>query len=84
MHDDIEDAINGNRYEDYKSKLQECLQKTHAGEISYEIIKEEGQAHLKTFTVKVMLDKKTLGKGSGHTKKEAEQQAARMALEGLK
>ncbi len=84
MRGDIEDAINGKRYEDYKSKLQECLQKTHAGEISYELVKEEGQAHLKTFTVQVMLDKKILGNGSGHTKKEAEQKAAQMALEGLK
>ena len=84
MCGDIEDAINGKRYEDYKSKLQECLQKTHAGEISDELVKEEGQAHLKTFTVQVMLDKKILGNGSGHTKKEAEQKAAQMALEGLK
>ena len=80
MKDDIEDAIAGRRSDDYKTTLQEKIQKNHAGTISYKLVKEEGQAHLKSFTVHVLLDGKKIGTGTGSSKKEAEQNAAKMAL----
>ena len=80
MKDDIEDAIAGRRSDDYKTTLQEKIQKNHAGAISYNLVKEEGQAHLKSFTVQVLLDGKKIGTGTGSSKKEAEQNAAKMAL----
>ena len=80
MKDDIEDAIAGRRSDDYKTTLQEKIQKNHAGTISYNLVKEEGQAHLKSFTVQVLLDGKKIGTGTGSSKKEAEQNAAKMAL----
>lgn len=80
IKNDIEDAINGNHVEDYKTKLQEILQKRNNVEITYEIINEEGQDHLKTFTATVKAGNKLLGTGQGHSKKEAEQHAAKMAI----
>lgn len=80
MKNDIEDAIAGRRSGDYKTALQEKIQKQHSGTISYEIIKEEGQAHMKNFTVRVLLDDREIGTGTGSSKKEAEQNAAKMAL----
>lgn len=65
---------------DYKSTLQEYAQ-ADARTIEYQIVSEEGPAHNKTFTSIVKMDGITLGKGSGKTKKEAEQNAAKNALE---
>lgn len=83
MRDDIEEAVEGKRAVDYKTELQELIQKDHSGTISYELIKEEGQAHLKHFTVSVTLDGQSIGTGDGGSKKEAEQNAAKMALQKL-
>lgn len=80
IKNDIENAIHGNHVEDYKTKLQEILQKRNNAEISYEIINEEGQDHLKTFTASVKMGDRVLGTGKGHSKKEAEQHAAKMAI----
>ena len=65
---------------DYKSTLQEYVQ-SFKNTISYEPVSEEGPAHDKTYTVKVLMDGVTLGVGVGKTKKEAEQNAAKEALE---
>ena len=48
--------------------------------LHYELLKEEGPEHAKTFLVEVMLGDQKLGSGSGHSKKAAEQQAAYQAL----
>lgn len=64
---------------DYKSKLQEMVQTTKKSAI-YELIKEEGPSHNKTFYVNVLVDNIVLGTGIGKSKKEAEQNAARDAL----
>jgi len=66
---------------DYKSRLQEVLPKKNKVPPSYELRQAEGPDHDKTFEVEVLLGKKQLGRGSGKTKKEAEQSAARNALE---
>ena len=66
---------------DYKSTLQEFIQAGDKRSISYHIIKETGPSHHKEFEAAVKLDNViTLGIGSGKTKKEAEQNAAKDAL----
>jgi len=65
---------------DYKTRLQEEVQKHGKESVTYAIIKESGPDHGKTFTAEVYHVGKTLGSGSGKTKKEAEQNAAKNAL----
>ena len=65
---------------DYKSTLQEYVQ-SFKNTLNYELVNEEGPAHDKTYTVKVLMDGIILGVGIGKTKKEAEQNAAKEALE---
>ncbi len=69
-------------FNDYKSALQEYVQ-TEQKNLHYELIKEEGPAHNKTFTVEVLLDDIVYGIGSSGSKKEAEQEAAKVALEKI-
>lgn len=66
---------------DYKSKLQEEVQAEHRESVTYELISETGPAHEKHFVVKVCFDGIELGRGEGSTKKQAEQMAAKKALE---
>lgn len=66
---------------DYKSTLQEIIHSGSNRNISYQIVKESGPSHNKKFEAIVLLDKTiTLGKGTGKTKKDAEQKAAEEAL----
>ena len=65
---------------DYKSILQELLQ-TEKRTLKYVVISEDGPAHDKTFKVEVRIDDIVYGVGSGHSKKQAEQDAAKAALE---
>jgi ribonuclease-3 len=67
---------------DFKSALQELLARRGA-EVSYAVTREEGPAHERTYTVAARVDGHELGRGSGRSKKHAEQQAAREAVEGL-
>lgn len=69
---------------DYKSQLQELVQRDGAGTIEYRILQEKGPAHNREFVSRVSLNKVELGTGIGRSKKEAEQHAAQMALEKLK
>ena len=65
---------------DYKSLLQEIVQQNPAGQISYELISATGPDHAKTFTMAVIIDGVTAATGIGHSKKAAEQNAAKAAL----
>ena len=65
---------------DYKSNLQEMVQTTKKSAI-YELVMEEGPAHDRTFTMNVVVDGIVLGTGVANSKQEAEQEAARHALE---
>ena len=69
---------------DYKTVLQEKLQKHGEVEIKYTIIKETGPDHDKTFEAQVECNNKILAVGSGKSKKLAEMEAARKALENTK
>ena len=69
---------------DFKTVLQEKLQENGEVSIKYTVIKETGPDHDKIFTVKVEADGKELATGEGRTKKHAEMEAAKRALEKLK
>ncbi|MBD8068330.1 ribonuclease III [Bacillus sp. PS06] len=69
---------------DYKSQLQELIQRDGKGLIEYKVLQEKGPAHNREFVSKVSLNGEELGMGSGKSKKEAEQRAAQTALETLK
>lgn len=77
----IEDP-NTTFFSDYKSTLQEYLQ-TEQKSLEYKLIKEEGPAHDKRFTIEVIVDGIVFGTGIGTSKKEAEQFAAQQALEKM-
>lgn len=66
---------------DYKSYLQEIVQKKCKITPTYEIVQTEGPEHDKIFTVRVKIGKKVMGIGTGKNKKEAQQSAAKNALE---
>jgi ribonuclease III len=70
-------------FTDYKTKLQELVQKKYGNRPRYKVVLEEGPAHSKCFHVEVKVARKVLGKGSGRSKKEAEQSAAKEGLENL-
>ncbi len=72
------------RTKDYKTELQELVQRRPNRQIAYELIGESGPDHNKTFRFRVTIDGVPAGEGSGRTKKEAEQMAALRALEGMK
>ena len=68
---------------DYKSALQERVQATGDNPPEYHVIGEDGPDHRKVFAVNVVVAGKTISHGTGRTKKEAEQEAARLALTNL-
>ena len=71
------------RRRDYKTALQELVQRTPGHTITYELVQELGPDHCRVFVMEVRLDGETVGRGEGRSKKNAEQAAARSALEEL-
>ena len=69
---------------DSKTTFQEMMQSTTAEPIRYELIGEEGPDHCKTFTVELFVGDRSAGKGTGKSKKAAEQAAAYDAIKKLK
>lgn len=69
---------------DYKSQLQETVQRKSLGHLTYQVISENGPAHHREFISHVILNEKMIGEGKGKSKKESEQRAAQHALEHLK
>jgi len=84
LKDTIQRAAEGEDARDYKTLLQEILQKSSPDRVCYEVVKEEGPDHAKVFYVEVLWQGKVRGMGSGKSKKEAEQLAAKQALDNLK
>jgi ribonuclease-3 len=68
---------------DFKTALQELVQSRHKDTVRYEIVQEEGPDHEKQFEAAVFFQQRELGRGFGRSKKQAEQQAARLALHAL-
>lgn len=81
---EIQNTVSTVKILDAKTSLQEILQKDSTAPIEYTIINESGPAHNKMFDAEVSHCGKVLGKGSGRSKKEAEQNAAMAAIEQLK
>lgn len=69
---------------DYKTALQELVQRESGQKLTYRLVGEEGPDHAKRFSVEVELNGTTVGAGEGRTKKAAEQAAAKAAIEALK
>lgn len=76
----LSDLENKQLFYDAKTILQEEVQKVNKGVLHYGLICEEGPEHAKVFAVNAMIDDRIIGKGTGHSKKAAEQKAAYEAL----
>ena len=83
MLTDIEEAISGKRNKDYKTTLQEKVQKEHLETVTYRLVLETGQDHNKTFVMAAYLGDEKIGEGKGQSKKEAQQRAAKAALDTM-
>ena len=68
-------------HRDYKTDLQQLIQQAEGDFLEYETVGESGPDHQKTFLVEARLNSNVIGRGSGRTKREAEQNAAKQALE---
>lgn len=79
----MEKSFQGKGFQDYKTNLQEMLQAKGEEEIVYRVIKESGPDHNKEFVVEVLCGRRVIGRGKGKSKKEAEQRAAKEALEKI-
>ena len=71
------------RRRDYKTALQELVQRTPGRTITSQLVEETGPDHCRVFVMEVSVDGQAAGRGEGRSKKEAEQAAARAALEAM-
>ena len=76
----IDLASKGVLFRDYKTHLQELLQSKTSQKIVYNVVNEHGPDHNKIFDIEVSIGNKVIGRGSGKSKKEAEQKAAEEAI----
>lgn len=81
MEDVMKKATKGDMDKDYKTRLQEIVQQKPDRSIEYRVIGEKGPDHRKIFVVELLVDKKKVAVGEGYSKKEAEKQAAKKALQ---
>jgi ribonuclease III len=79
----IEDLLRSGKRRDYKTQLQELVQRRWSTVPGYLVIETKGPEHAKTFIVSLTLEEEIIAYGEGRSKKEAEQRAAEMALEEL-
>lgn len=66
--------------EDYKTALQQIVQQEQGEKLEYVLVGEEGPAHQRSFTMEARLNRNVIGRGTGSSKREAEQRAAKEAL----
>lgn len=83
LEEDIVIALSNKKNYDYKSKLQEEIQKVKGRTIKYEMLDMKGPDHDRTFTIGVYRDDEMIGTGTGRSKKDAEQISAKDALEKM-
>jgi len=81
---ELQEVMGRKRNVDYKSQLQELIQSKYPSSPSYRTIQATGPDHDKLFTVEVVIRDRVLGRGTGKSKKLAETEAARSALEQFK
>ena len=77
---DLKHHCDEDAFKDYKTNLQEIIQRNPEENVTYVLISESGPDHDKSFTVEVRLNSNTIGSGVGKSKKQAEQMAAKQAL----
>lgn len=75
-----ENVVLSNRIKDYKSYLQQLVQNSPGDKLDYRLVGESGPDHKKQFSVQVYLNSNCIGKGTGFSKRDAEQMAAKEAL----
>ena len=80
---EMDRAVDEHLTEDYKSQLQELVQSKNRTAPAYKIVQEEGPDHAKEFTVEVSVDGVVIGSGRGMSRRQAEKEAARAALDSL-
>lgn len=68
-------------FKDYKTKLQEIVQESHEETLNYVVTNVSGPDHDKRYEIEVHLNSNVIGKGTGRSKKQAEQEAAKQALQ---
>ena len=83
MGKDLEEGMQCKFNHDYKTDLQEYFEKKTHSSVTYRTVSEKGLEHDKKFIVEVLVDDKVLNQGIGSTKKDAEKNAAKLALENL-
>ncbi len=84
IHENILSSVDGGvQYHDYKTALQEIVQRKSDQVLKYEMTGATGPDHAKVFTFRVLLNGEEIGEGTGRTKKTAEQNAAKKALEDM-
>lgn len=79
----IHDAVKTVSVKDYKTLLQEHIQQNHSGTLEYSVISVTGPDHKRVFTIEAVINGKPFGKGTGYSKQEAGQNAAKATLEML-
>lgn len=80
---EIEAVLAGNRIKDHKTLLQEYCQKEFRNYPEYHLLKRTGPDHERVFWIEVRVGGNVYGPGRGRNKKEAEQEAARIAIEAI-
>ena len=81
VKDEIRRVSDSGLHRDYKTELQQLIQQAEGDFLEYVTVGESGPDHKKTFSVEARLNSNVIGKGVGKTKREAEQNAAKKALE---
>ncbi len=79
----VEVALAGGAFKDYKTMLQEIVQKNKQETLEYRLAGQSGPDHDKRFTMELLLNSNVFAEGIGKSKKEAEQMAAKKALENM-
>ena len=83
LNNEINHVLEDNHHRDYKSLLQELSQRLYRSYPAYKLLKRSGPDHEKLFWVEVTVNNQSFGPATGYSKKSAEQEAARMAMESL-
>lgn len=84
LEDEIKLVLDTKQGNDYKTLLQEYIQKKYKDCPKYKLFEEKGPEHDKTFSMQVVINDKILGKGEGKSKKEAEKNAAKNAFNKIR
>ena len=77
----LDNAVLETKTQDYKTALQELVQRQPGSEIIYELVNKSGPDHCRVFVMEVSVNGQVTGRGEGHSKKAAEQMAAKAAME---